>query len=64
LQESLEKHVEGMIIQKGNQLLYDYDAVTRKLKDFTTYTAGLEEHLREQISREFQRENAKLITER
>jgi hypothetical protein len=57
LVQLIDKHTEGIIIQKGNQLLYDFDAVNRKLKDFSLYTSGLEDNLREQIRKEFLKEN-------
>ena len=53
-----------MIIQKGNQLLYDFEAINRKLKDFTLYTAGLEDILKQQIRKEFEWENVSLNNEK
>ena len=45
-------------------MLYDFEAINRKLKDFTLYTAGLEEILKDQIRREFEWENLSLNNEK
>jgi hypothetical protein len=63
LRENMDKLINSKMYEKGNQLIYELDVVSRQLRLLKDNVFKLESELREKIRREFEHALRTKITE-